>query len=193
MPQDTKKLCRRHGLTHVETEDLRLRRRRCGKGFGYVDNEGRTVRDKALKIRIRNLAIPPAWTEVCIAEDEKAHIQAVGRDAEGRLQYRYHPDWDKARSETKAQRLLRLGSSLPQLRFAVRKALSRSELTRTKVIAAVVRLIDRALLRPGHEEYAKGERLARRINLAKKRCFRRRRQGRRQVRGQRRKAGKAGV
>ena len=156
MPQDTKKLCRRYGLTHVETADLRLRRRRCGKGFGYVDNEGRTVCDKALKVRIRKLAIPPAWTEVCIAEDEKAHIQAVGRDAEGRLQYRYHPDWDKARNETKAQRLLRLGSSLPQLRFAVRKALSGSELTRSKVIAAVVRLIDRGLFRPGYEEYAKG-------------------------------------
>jgi DNA topoisomerase-1 len=106
------------------------------------------------KARIKQLAIPPAWTEVCIAEDERAHIQAVGRDAEGRLQYRYHPDWDKARSETKAQRLRRLGTALPRLRNAVRKSLSGPELTRTKVIAAVVRLIDRALLRPGYEEYA---------------------------------------
>ena len=157
MPQDPKELCRRYGLTYVETADLRLRRRRCGKGFGYIDGEGRTVRDKALKARIRQLAVPPAWTEVCIAEDERAHIQAVGRDAEGRLQYRYHPDWERARAETKAHRLLRLGSALPQLRGAVRKALSTPDLTRSKVIAAVVRLIDRALLRPGYEEYARQE------------------------------------
>jgi DNA topoisomerase-1 len=156
MPQDGKKLCRRHGLTYVETTELHLRRRRCGKGFSYIDGNGHAIRDKALKARLARLAIPPAWTDVCISGDERAHIQAIGRDAEGRLQYRYHPDWDKARSETKAHRLLRLGSSLPHLRSAVRKALSAPELTRTKVIAAVVRLIDRALLRPGYEEYAKG-------------------------------------
>jgi DNA topoisomerase I len=156
MPQDAKKLCRRYGLNYVETAGLSLRRRRCGKGFAYVDGEGRTIRDEAVKGRIKQLAIPPAWTSVCIAEGERAHIQAVGRDAEGRLQYRYHPDWDKARSETKAQRLLGLGLALPRVRDAVRKALSGPELTRTKIIAAVVRLIDRALLRPGYEEYAKG-------------------------------------
>lgn len=154
MPQDVKQLCRRYGLIYVETADLRLRRRRYGKGFGYVDGEGLTVRDKALKARIRELAIPPAWTDVRIAEDNRAHIQAVGRDAEGRLQYRYHPEWEAARAETKARRLLRLGSALPRLRGAVRRALSVPELTRTKVVAAVVRLIDRALLRPGYEEYA---------------------------------------
>ena len=154
MPQDTIKLCRRYGLTFVETANLRLRRRRCGKGFAYIDDKGRTKRDKALKTRIRQLAIPPAWDEVHIAEDERAHIQAVGRDAEGRLQYRYHPDWERARAETKARRLLRLGSALPSLRGAVRKALSEPGLTRDKVIAAVVRLIDRTLLRPGYEEYA---------------------------------------
>lgn len=154
MPNDVKRLCRRHGLTYVETVDLPLRRRRCGKGFGYVDSGGRTVRDKALKARIRQLVVPPAWTEVYLAEDDRAHIQAVGRDAEGRLQYRYHPDWEKARAETKHHRLLRLGAALPRLREAVRKSLSEQGLTRKKVIAAVVRLIDRALLRPGHEEYA---------------------------------------
>lgn len=156
MPQDVKKLCRRYGLTYVETANLSLRRRRCGKGFAYVDVKGRTVREKAAKARIRELAIPPAWTEVYIAEDERAHIQAVGRDSEGRLQYRYHPDWEQARTETKARRLLRLGSALPRLRGAVSKALSAPDLTRHKIIAAVVRLIDRTLLRPGNEEYARG-------------------------------------
>jgi DNA topoisomerase-1 len=156
MSQDAKKLCRRYGLNYVETAQLRLRRRGCGQGFAYLDGNGRTIIDETVKARIKQLAIPPAWIDVCIAEDERAHIQAVGRDADGRLQYRYHPDWNNARSEAKAQRLLRLGSALPQLRDAVRKALSNPKLTRTKVIAAVVRLIDRALLRPGYEEYAKG-------------------------------------
>ena len=103
MPQDVKQLCRRYGLNYVETADLSLRRRRYGKGFGYVDGEGLTVRDKALKARIKELAIPPAWTEVCIAEDQRAHIQAVGRDAEGRLQYRYHPDWEQARADNEGR------------------------------------------------------------------------------------------
>jgi DNA topoisomerase I len=154
MSQAAQKLCRRHNLTYVETADLRLVRRRCGNGFSYIDENGRTQRDKALKARIRSLAIPPAWTDVRIAEDSTAHIQAVGRDAEGRLQYRYHPYWEQARAESKAGRLLRLGSALPRLRSAVTRALAAPKLTRNNVTAAVVRLIDRALLRPGHEEYA---------------------------------------
>ena len=113
------------------------------------------VRDKALKARIKALAIPPAWADVCIAEDENAHIQAIGRDAEGRLQYRYHPNWEVIRASAKERRLLRFGSALPRLRRAVKAAFAGSEVTRTKVIAAVVRLIDLALLRPGHEEYAR--------------------------------------
>jgi len=79
MPQDVKQLCRRYGLIYVETADLRLRRRRYGKGFGYVDGEGLTVRDKALKARIRELAIPPAWTDVRIAEDNCAHSSSGAR------------------------------------------------------------------------------------------------------------------
>lgn len=101
MWRDAKRLCRRYGPTYVETANLRLPGRRCGKGFAYVDSEGRTVRNKALKTRMRRLAIPPAWTEVCIAEDARAHFQAVGRDAEGRSRYRYHPDWEQARADAK--------------------------------------------------------------------------------------------
>ena len=78
MPQDAKSLCRRYGLNYIETGDLRLRRRRCGKGFAYIDAAGGNIRDKAAKARIKQLAIPPAWTEVCIAEDERAHIQPKG-------------------------------------------------------------------------------------------------------------------
>jgi len=82
MVQDNQTLCRRHGLTYVESSELGLRRRRCGKGFSYLDPGGRTVRDKAVRTRIKALAIPPAWTDVCIAQDNRAHIQAIGRDAE---------------------------------------------------------------------------------------------------------------
>ena len=157
MTHDPKKLCRRFDLVYVETSALELQRRRCGKGFSYRDGFGNTVSQAAIKARIRQLAIPPAWTEVCIAADERAHIQAIGRDAEGRLQYRYHPDWDKARASAKEGRLKRLGSALPRVRSAVCQALAAPGLTRTKVVAAVVRLIDRALLRPGYEEYARSE------------------------------------
>jgi DNA topoisomerase I len=153
MVQDPQTLCRRHGLTYVESSELGLCRRRCGKGFSYLDPSGKTVRDKEVKARIKALAIPPAWTDVCIAQDGNAHIQAIGRDAEGRLQYRYHPEWEKVRSSGKERRLLRFGSALPC--SAVKAALADSGVTRTKVIAAVVRLIDVALLRPGYEEYAR--------------------------------------
>ena len=155
MSQDPKSLCRRHGLTYVERSALNLRRRRCGRGFVYLDGSGRPVPGKALKARIKALAIPPAWADVCIAEDESAHIQAIGRDADGRLQYRYHSNWETIRSSAKERRLLSFGSALPKLRRAVKTAFAGSEVTRTKVIAAVVRLIDLALLRPGHEEYAR--------------------------------------
>lgn len=157
MAQNPQKLCSQFGLTYVKRSALCIRRRRCGKGFRYIDAEGGTVRDKGLKQRIQSLAIPPAWTEVCIASDERAHIQAIGRDAEGRLQYRYHPEWDKARAMTKHRRLKQLGAALPKVRHAVRRALAAPGLGRDKVVAAIVRLIDRAVLRPGYEEYARRE------------------------------------
>jgi DNA topoisomerase-1 len=151
---DAKSFCRLNGLIYVETSALTISRRRYGKGFAYRDPDGRILGGKTNKARIAALAIPPAWTEVAIAEDPKAHIQAIGRDAEGRLQYRYHPDWERFRAERKGKRLQQLGAALPRLRAAVRNALSRPGWTRSKVVAAAVRLIDRALIRPGHEEYA---------------------------------------
>src|SRR4029078_10616787 len=105
MTHNPRKLCGRFGLTYVETSALQLRRRRCGKGYAYRDGTGKANRDKALKARTNQPATPPAWSEVCIAADERAHIQAIGRDAEGRLQYRYHSQWDKARPTAKRTRL----------------------------------------------------------------------------------------
>jgi DNA topoisomerase-1 len=157
MLHNAKEYCRQSGLRYVETSELCLRRRRCGKGFAYLDAGGRTIRNKALKARLKRLAIPPAWTEVCIAEAENAHIQAIGQDSEGRLQYIYHPKWQGFREAAKERRLLRFGSALPRVRKAVRRELASPGLSRTKIVAAVVRLIDRALLRPGHEEYARRE------------------------------------
>jgi DNA topoisomerase-1 len=155
--RDVRELCQRYGLIYADRSELRLRRRRCGRGFGYYDADGRNILDTAIKARIKRLAIPPAWTEVCIAENPRTHIQAIGRDVEGRLQYRYHSGWEKSRAHSKERRLLRLGASLGRVRGAVAAALRSPDLTRTKVIAAIVRLIDRALLRPGCEEYARKE------------------------------------
>jgi DNA topoisomerase-1 len=155
MSEQAQDFCRRVGLLYVSPSELQLCRRRCGKGFKYLNATGTCIRDKTIKTRIMQLAIPPAWVEVRIAEDSRAHIQAVGRDAEGRLQYRYHPDWDAFGHATKAERLKRFGAALPRLRRAVRAALAAPGLSRKKIVAAVVRLIDRSLLRPGYEEYAR--------------------------------------
>lgn len=155
MASSPRELCSRYGLIYVETSELDIRRRRCGRGFAYLDAAGRVIQDKEAKQRIKSLAIPPAWKEVCIASDEMAHIQAVGRDAEGRLQYRYHPEWDHLRTDLKARRLLKFGMALGQVRSAVSEALRKPGYSRKKLIAAVIRLMDRALLRPGHEAYAR--------------------------------------
>ena len=155
MDSSLAQLCRRYGLTYVATGALDIRRRRCGKGFTYINADGKTVRDKNLRARIKALAIPPAWSEVCVASADNAHIQAIGRDGEGRLQYRYHPEWERLRSDTKKRRLLSFGTSIGRVRREVTSALSTPGLGRRKLVAAVVRLIDRALLRPGHETYAR--------------------------------------
>lgn len=155
MGPSPRELCRRYGLTYVETGELDFRRRRCGRGFTYLDASNRTLSDKKLRARINALAIPSAWTDVYIASDKRAHIQAIGRDADGRLQYRYHPDWDNLRAEIKRARLLDFGTSLGLIRKAVRSALNKPGLGRKKLLAAIVRLMDRALLRPGHESYAR--------------------------------------
>jgi DNA topoisomerase-1 len=152
-----KRLCRCYRLTYVDPETLELQRRRCGRGFAYLDAAGRTVKDREVKARIKRLAIPPAWAEVRIARDPRAHIQAIGTDADGRRQYRYHADWENVRAESKEERLLRFGEALPLVRGAVDSALAAPRLTRTKLVAAVVRLIDRAWLRPGYDEYARSD------------------------------------
>src|SRR5262249_5883045 len=121
----------------------------------YRRADGSPVKDASTLQRIRSLAIPPAWTDVWICAEPSGHIQAVGRDARGRKQYRYHPRWREARDETKYARLLDFGRALPRIRCQVRRDMSRAGLPRDKVIATVVRLLDKALIRVGNREYAR--------------------------------------
>jgi DNA topoisomerase I len=146
------------GLRYALDEGPGLTRARAGKGFTYRDVQGRTIRDASQLARIRSLAIPPAWTDVWISAAATGHIQATGRDAKGRKQYRYHPRWRAARDETKYQRLMAFARLLPLIRARVDRDLARDGLTREKVIATVVRLLEATLIRVGNEEYARQNR-----------------------------------
>jgi DNA topoisomerase-1 len=142
-------------LRHVSDDAPGIRRRRAGGGFSYVGPDGRVVSDRDTLARIRSLAIPPAWTDVWICPIENGHIQATGRDARGRKQYRYHDRWRELRDEAKYDRLLPFGEKLPRLRRRVQRDLARPGMPREKVVAAVVRLMDRTLVRIGNDEYAR--------------------------------------
>jgi DNA topoisomerase-1 len=150
MPENLAARARKHGLRYVEADALCLKRRNSGRGFVYLKPDGRPIRSRKIIDRLNALAIPPAWAEVCIADDEKAHIQAIGRDSEGRLQYRYHDDWTSVRDKVKAERLLRFGAALPAIRMRLEKDLQRRRADRRYAAAVASRMIDRALLRSGH-------------------------------------------
>jgi DNA topoisomerase-1 len=146
------------GLRYVLDDGPGIARVRAGQGFAYRDAKGRTVRDAAVLARVRSLAIPPAWTDVWIGPRADGHIQATGRDAKGRKQYRYHPRWRAARDETKYQRLMTFARLLPRIRARVDADLGRPGLSREKVVATVVRLLETTLIRVGNEEYARQNR-----------------------------------
>ena len=130
--------------------------RRAGKdGPIYLDPKGETVTDEAVLTRLKKLAIPPAYTDVWICRDPKGHLQAVGRDARGRKQYRYHPDWRLIRDEAKYGKMLVFGAKLPELRAHVQKDLARPGLPREKVLATVVTLLEKTMMRIGNDEYAR--------------------------------------
>lgn len=143
------------GLRYVGDEEPGYARRRCGKGFSYRDWRGRTVRDPALRQRFAALAVPPAWSEVWICRYRKGHIQATGRDAAGRKQYIYHPRWREARDRVKYDRMVVFGKLLPRIRERVDADLEVPGLTREKVLAAVVRLLETSLARVGNDQYAR--------------------------------------
>jgi DNA topoisomerase-1 len=123
-----------------------------------VAPDGRLIRDKATLARIRSLAIPPAYTDVWICPIANGHLQATGRDARGRKQYRYHPRWREVRDETKFGRMLAFSEALPRLRKQVEEDLAKSGLPREKVLATVVRLLECTAIRVGNDEYARSNR-----------------------------------
>lgn len=142
-------------MRHVSDDAPGIQRRRSGTGFSYAGPDGKTIRDRDVIRRIRALAIPPAWTKVWICPREDGHLQATGRDARGRKQYRYHPRWHEVRNETKYGRLFHFGSSLSRIRARVDADLSLPGLPREKVLATIVRLLETTLIRVGNEEYAR--------------------------------------
>jgi DNA topoisomerase I len=146
---------REAGLRYVSDEQPGIRRRKRGTGFGYVGPDGAPIRDGETLARIKALAIPPAWTEVWICPDPRGHIQATGLDAKGRKQYRYHARWHAVRDETKFARMLAFGRALPRIRERAEADLKRPGFPREKVLAAIVRLLEKTLIRVGNEEYAR--------------------------------------
>ena len=143
------------GLRYVCDDEPGIARQRCGKSFRYVRPDGSAVRDRATLGRIRALAIPPAWREVWICARDDGHVQATGRDARNRKQYRYHRRWREARDETKYGRMIPFARALPRIRRRVQRDLARPGLPREKVLATVVRLLEVTRMRVGNEEYAR--------------------------------------
>lgn len=146
------------GLRYVSDDEPGIRRKRAGRGFAYFRPNGAAVRDDTTQARIRALAVPPAYTDVWICSRADGHIQATGRDARGRKQYRYHPKWTAIRDETKYERLIEFAQRLPDIRKRVDADISQRGLGREKVLATVVHLLDTTLIRIGNEKYRRENR-----------------------------------
>ncbi len=142
-------------LTYVHDDGPGITREPLKEGFRYRDPKGREITDDAEIARIRKLAIPPAYRDVWICPDADGHLQASGRDARGRKQYRYHPRWRETRDEAKYAHMLVFGQKLPEIRAAVARDLARPGLGREKVTAAIIQLLEKSLARVGNEEYAR--------------------------------------
>ena len=155
LPDEGLEAARAAGLRYVTDAVPGITRRGAGKGFSYRGPGGERIRDRDEIERIRALAIPPAWTDVWICPRPDGHIQATGRDARGRKQYRYHPRWREVRDENKYGRLIAFGRRLPAIRARVDEDLRDRDLARDKVLAAAVRLLDDTLIRVGNSEYAR--------------------------------------
>ena len=145
---------RKAGLRYLIPSGPGIRRRHSGSGFEYVDANDTPIEDPDTLERIRSLVIPPAWTSVWISPDANSHIQAVGRDARGRKQYRYHPAYRQVRDLIKFDRMRAFGAVLPRIRRIVGRDLARRGLPKRKVLAAVVKLLETTYIRIGNEEYA---------------------------------------
>src|SRR5687767_9599726 len=146
------------GLRYVSDERQGIRRETGSLGFRYVGPDGKVIRKAPTLKRIRALGIPPAWKDVWICTDPRGHLQATGRDARGRKQYRYHTDWRATRDENKFGRMQAFAAALPRIRARTAADLARAGLSREKVLATVVQLLEKSLIRVGNDEYAKANR-----------------------------------
>jgi len=153
-PANPAESARSAGLIYVSPDSAGITRRRAGHGFVYVDSHGKVIHDEETLARIKSLVIPPAWENVWICPSPRGHIQAVGLDARGRKQYRYHDKFRQVRDQTKYGHMLRFVRALPRIRRTVKRDLGKKGLPREKVLAAVVRLLESTLIRVGNEEYA---------------------------------------
>ncbi len=152
---DTRVVAREAGLRYATDARPGFMRRRSGRGFSYLDADGATIHDREVLARVRSLAIPPAWTDVWICPWPNGHLQATGRDARERKQYRYHPRWSERRGADKFDRMLAFAEALPRIRKRCDADLARRGLTREKVLAGVVWLLEATLIRVGNDEYAR--------------------------------------
>jgi DNA topoisomerase I len=152
---DPKDAAERAGLSYVSDDDKGWRRERAGEAFRYFKANGDPVTDDAALERVRKLAIPPAWTDVWICPKASGHLQATGRDARGRKQYRYHPQFREVRESTKYEHMLEFARALPAIRAKLAEHMALRGLPREKVLATVVHLLETTLIRVGNEDYAK--------------------------------------
>ena len=155
LPSDPVESAEEAGLRYVSDAAPGIRRRRTGRGFTYIGVDGRRIGDKRQLERIRALAIPPAWTDVWISPTRRGHIQATGRDARRRKQYRYHPRWHAVRDEVKYGRMVAFAAALPRIRERTEADLRRQGLPREKVLATVIRLLEKTMIRVGNDEHAR--------------------------------------
>ena len=155
MRKSARNFAHRLKLRYVRRDQLTIERHRGEEGFNYRMSDGKEINDPAILKRFAALAVPPAYEDVHFSPDAHSHLQAVGRDTAGRLQYRYHADWEKVREAEKARRLGALASALPTVRRAVAQHLSGGEPTRSFALAAAIELVAGSAIRPGSEEYAK--------------------------------------
>ena len=146
------------GLIYVNDDMPGITRVRAGTGFSYRDPRGRIIRDRALRRRLAALAVPPAYTDVWICPDPRGHIQATGRDAKGRKQYRYHPDFRALRDSAKYDHMLEFAQALPRIRERVDHDMRRPGLPFDKVVATIVHLLEHSMIRVGNDQYARANR-----------------------------------
>jgi DNA topoisomerase-1 len=148
-------LAKRLGLRYVSSDSLSIRRARRGKGWIYIGQNQHPIRDPKIIRRLARLAVPPAYADVLYAADPDAHLQAIGRDAAGRLQYRYHSRWEDVRELRKSRRLARLADALPRIQRRIAKCLASQACTREFACAAIIDLVTRSAIRAGTETYTR--------------------------------------